>query len=75
MNSGGNYICMMGSLIKQKVLSFLPQRNEISALTEDDLVYFFSFCLIKVSHIVHFNTYIPNTFFFFLTFILVGECP
>lgn len=38
MNSDGNYAYLMGSLLKQKVLSFLPQRDEISVHTNDDLV-------------------------------------
>lgn len=38
MNSDGNYAYLIGSLLKQKVLSFLPQRDEISVHTNDDLV-------------------------------------
>lgn len=55
MNSDGNYAYLMGSLLKQKVLSSLPHRDGISVLTKDDLVWFF-FSFIKVSHTVHFNT-------------------
>ena len=43
MNSDGNYAYLMGSLLKQKVLSSLPQRDEISALRKMTLCNFFSF--------------------------------
>lgn len=40
MNPDGNYAYLMGSLLKQKVLSPVPRSDGISVLAEDDLVWF-----------------------------------
>lgn len=62
MNSDGNYAYLMGSLLKQKVLSFVPHRDTIPVLRKDDLVHFFSPpCLIKVSQFI-----LILKFFFYL---------
>lgn len=75
MNSDGNYAYLMGSLLKQKVLSFLPHRDGIFCSAKDDLVQFFSsLCLIKVSEqfilILKFKNY---SFFYFYMYTCVLE--
>ncbi len=49
VNSDGNYAYLMGSLLKQKVLSLVPHSNEIFDSYGDDLVCACVFCLISTS--------------------------
>lgn len=58
MNSDGNYAYLMGSLLKQKVLPFLPHRDGIPAQRPTTLCNFFRIlfgvmsCFTHTSHVL-----------------------